>query len=59
MENLTLKQKIILGVVLGIMIITIGIYVFFQFYSGESILELNNSGNIDELIQQKDNLIRR
>lgn len=54
MSNLTIKQKIILGVIVGIMVIVIGIYGYISLNAddGVEILDdVNNEQNVQNEVQ--------
>lgn len=60
MNNLTLKQKIILGIIIGVMLIVIGIYGYTTLNNGEEIelsqLDLNAEINSQNLNNEGQNM---
>ena len=60
MNNLTLKQKIILGIIIGVMLIVIGIYGYTTLNHGEELelsqLDLNAEINNQNINSEEENI---
>ena len=60
MNNLTLKQKIILGIIIGVMLIVIGIYGYTTLNHGEELelsqLDLNAEINNQNINSKEENI---
>jgi len=54
MSNLTIKQKVILGGVVGVMLIVIGIYGYISLNSNEEELEFENMNSNESAHQEND-----
>ncbi len=62
MNNLTLKQKIILGIIIGVMLIVIGIYGYTTLNHGEELelsqLDLNAEINNQNINSEEENIAK-
>lgn len=62
MNNLTLKQKIILGIIIGVMLIVIGIYGYTTLNNGEELelsqLDLNAEINNQNINSEEENIAK-
>ena len=62
MNNLTLKQKIILGIIIGVMLIVIGIYGYTTLNHGEELelsqLDLNAEINNQNINSKEENIAK-
>lgn len=57
MSNLTMKQKVILGIVIGVMLIVVGIYGYVSLNNDEEELDITFMENSEMVIQENDDSI--